>query len=379
MRGPHLTDTLRDSVGTTSNRTAVPARRVTQEDQQSPEPIVRRRPADRADWLHTGGTAAWTHISRLTPNNFRNFASLELELPPSVVVLYGFNAPGKTTLLEAVYLLAIARSFRTENEREVVNLEAARQEQQAVVGGTLNRAGERVAIDVGYQPTSTRGNTAGPARLEGSLNYSVRKQIRVNPIHRTAAELVGTIGAVLFSVDDIELVQGPPARRRRYLDILISQSNPLYLKALQRYRRVVQQRNRLPRLLQEGRAEGAELEFWDSELVQEGTWLTWQRGDAISVLAELCAQHHQDLGSPGQHLSMQHRPSIALGKTEEETRAGFEGTLARLRRRELATGQTPSDRFPHRDDSRDICSPPAGCGPLGPLRETAGPHACPDP
>ena len=65
------------------------------------------------------------YLSLLTLTNFRNLAELELELPPGVVVFFGPNAQGKTTLLEAVYLLALARSFRTENEREVLNCRAA--------------------------------------------------------------------------------------------------------------------------------------------------------------------------------------------------------------------------------------------------------------
>ena len=291
-------------------------------------------------------------LTRLTLTNFRNFRGLDLELPPGVVTLYGGNAQGKTTLLEAVYLLAIARSFRAENERELVNLQAARDGEPASVGGVLERGEERVTVYVGYERVERAGQrggaaSGGPVGRDG-LDYSVRRQIRINRTAKRAADLVGVIGAVLFSAEDIELVQGAPAGRRRYLDILISQSNPLYLKALQRYYRVVKQRNRLLRLLREGRAEARELEFWDEELVREGAWLTGQRDGALKLLAELGAEHHRDLGNPGQEFRLEYRPSVVPGEDAAATEANFRELLAARRGQERATGSTALG--PHRDD-----------------------------
>ena len=290
------------------------------------------------------------HLSRLVLTNFRNFANLDLTIPAGVVVFYGGNAQGKTTLLEAVYLLAIARSFRAENEREVVNFEAAGKGEQALVGGTLEREGERTQVFVGYACSLSRTATPETADSRSQLNYSVRKEIRVNRVRRTAADLVGTVGAALFTAEDIDLVQGPPAGRRRYLDILISQGNPLYLKALQRYQQVVRQRNRLLRLLREGRAEDAELEFWDDRLVKEGAWLSWQRAEALRLLAQLAAEHHGTLSSPGERLDLEHLPSIPLADTAEATESCFREALLARRARELATGNTAVG--PHRDDFR---------------------------
>ena len=289
-------------------------------------------------------------LSRLVLSNFRNFAELDLSLPAGVVVFYGGNAQGKTTLLEAVYLLAIARSFRAENEREVVNFEAASKGEQALVGGSLERDGERTQVFVGYACTPSRSGTPEAVEGRGGLNYSVRKEIRVNRVRRTAADLVGTVGAVLFNAEDIELVQGPPAGRRRYLDILISQGNPLYLKALQRYLQVVRQRNRLLRLLREGRAESSELEFWDERLIKEGAWLSWQRTEAIRLLAKLASQHHETLSSPGEKLAMEHLPSVPTDASAEATETCFREALVSRRARELATGNTAVG--PHRDDFR---------------------------
>ena len=284
------------------------------------------------------------YLSHLYLTNFRNFTDLDLALPPGVVVFFGANAQGKTTLLEAVYLLAIARSYRAENEREVVNFQAAQRGEAALVGGTIEKAAERLSVYVGYQCSPALGRS----RADHGLDYSVRKQIRVSRVRRTAAELVGMVGAVMFSADDLELVQGPPAGRRRYLDILISQANPLYIKGLQRYQRVVQQRNQLLRVLKEGRAEALELEFWNDELVREGAWLTWQRWEAMKALGQLCAGHHQELSNPGEEFELEYRPSVAQSDSLEATEERFRESLAAFRQRELATASTAVG--PHRDD-----------------------------
>ena len=162
----------------------------------------------------------------------------------------------------------------------MISFQAAKAGEQALVDGTVEKEGLRTRVIVGYQPT--------PRLINGnevmSQAYNVRKEIRVNRVKRTAGELIGHVNAVLFSADDIELVQGAPSGRRRFLDILLSQADPQYLKALQRYQKIVQQRNQLLRLLREGHAETDELLFWDEELVRDGTWITRRRYEAMRQL-----------------------------------------------------------------------------------------------
>ena len=282
------------------------------------------------------------YLSRLRLTNFRNLIHLDLGLSPGVTVYYGPNAQGKTTLLEAIYILCIARSFRAENEREVVNFLAAKAGEQALVDGTIEKDGQRLRVIVGYQPTQ-RSNQEG-----NGLAYNVRKEIRVNRLKRTAGELIGQVNAVLFSAADIELVQGPPSGRRRFLDILLSQADPMYLKGLQRYHRVVQQRNQLLRFLREGRAKSDELAFWDDELVREGAWITWRRYEAMRELTPACVRHHQDLSGPEETLEVEYRPSVPLAADVTAVEDNFREALAAASHRERARPVTAVG--PHRDD-----------------------------
>lgn len=295
-----------------------------------------------------GGTERLVYLSHLSLTNFRNLVELELELPAGVVVFFGPNAQGKTSLLEAVYLLAIARSFRAENEREVLNFQAVAEGGQGLVGGTIEQKGERLQIFVGYQCLQPQGEETVPSRSSNHSGPSVRKQIRVSRIRRTAAQLVGMVNAVLFSADDIQLVQGPPSDRRRFLDILMSQADPLYLKGLQRYQKVVQQRNQLLRMLQDGRAEADELVFWDDELVREGAWITSRRREAMQDLAIACAEHHADLAGPEGHFQVAYKPSVPPGDSVETTEDQFRQSLTASFQRDRAIGST--NVGPHRDD-----------------------------
>ena len=290
-------------------------------------------------------------LSRLRLSNFRNLVEVDLEIPTGVSVYFGENAQGKTALVEAVYILAIARSFRAENERELVNFGAAKDGELAVVEGVVEdpeNPSERQRVIVGWRihphpnpPPRGKGNVGGPG-------YRVSKEIRVNRLRRTAGQLVGLVHAVLFSALDIDLVQGPPSARRRFLDILISQADSEYLKSLQRYQQVLRQRNRLLRLRREGRAAADEMEYWDGELVREGSWLTWRRHEIMESLAPAFVCHHQDLSGPGEVADLHYRPSVSLSDGREGMAERYREALQGVAGKEQATAATAVG--PHRDD-----------------------------
>ena len=289
-------------------------------------------------------------LSRLSLTNFRNFPQLELDLPPGLVIIHGGNAQGKTALLEAMYLLAIARSTRADHDIELVNWDAASEGNDAIVSGTIDRLDERLRVHIGYHCVSVTSDTTSrgdrpPVR--------VRREIRVSRVRHTASELVGVVNAVLFTAEDIQLVHGPPSLRRRYLDILLSQVQPVYLRALQRYQRVIQQRNRLLRALQEHRAEEKELAFWDQELVKEGAAIIESRYAAMAALSTLCAEGHRELVDGGEDLRVEYRPNVPVegpGPTSEDVERALASAVATSTRRDLAVGSTSVG--PHRDDFR---------------------------
>jgi DNA replication and repair protein RecF len=273
------------------------------------------------------------YLSHLALTNYRNFNRLELDMPSGLVFVVGANAQGKSNLLEAAYLLALAKSHRTNTERELVSW-SAQPEGDAPVEGTLitgeveQREGRlKVVIALRVLPR------------EGVGGALVHKQIRVNGAVTSAVGLVGRITAVLFTASDIELVLGAPSGRRRFLDILISQVDRGYLRTLQRYQRVLSQRNHLLRMVRDGRGMPDELDFWDVELVKEGSAVVARRREVMEHLAPLAVEAYARL-SGGEDMTVAFQPSAAAEELSD--------ALAGQRREEVKAGMTLVG--PHRDD-----------------------------
>ncbi|HEX9988378.1 MAG TPA: DNA replication/repair protein RecF [Chloroflexia bacterium] len=237
------------------------------------------------------------YCQHLTLDEFRNYRHLSLDLPEGVAVLQGDNASGKTSLLEAVYLLATARSPRTSSDLELINFAAP------------NDLGSPPFARITAQLERTRGPLAleilvvrdeepeGPGGIAGSAQ--ARKRVKVNGVARRALDLVGQVNVVLFTPQDVDLVSGPPTLRRRYMDITISQMDHRYLRLLSHYMKVLAQRNSLLKSLKEqGRAAGSrgvaeEIAYWDDELVTHGAYVVLRRevfATRLSSRAE--ATHH---------------------------------------------------------------------------------------
>lgn len=262
-------------------------------------------------------------------------------------MFYGANAQGKTALLEAAYTLAVGRSFRAERERQVVNLDAARSGQAAYITGTADRDQQKFTVVVGYQPAAASDRPSGD---DGNPTepLTVSKQIRVNRQPSTAAGLLGRVGAVLFVVDDLNLVLGSPSHRRRYLDVLISQSHRPYLDALQRYQAALRNRNSLLRRRRVAPIAAEEMEYWDTQLVQAGTAVVADRATAIDRLGDFAGRHYVELAEPDQSLTMTYRPSVPPQGSTADSEALFRRMLQQNAGRERATAVTAVG--PHRDD-----------------------------
>ena len=200
------------------------------------------------------------HLTHLSLKNFRNYADTELALGPGLTVFRGANAQGKSNLLEAVILLSLTKSTRAEHERDVIRLASLAEVPYTRVSGTAQRhSGEQVEVQVDM------------ALAPGERDATVfQKRIRVDGVPRAAGQAVGAIAAVPFSAEDLGIVTGSPANRRRFLDVLLSQANRDYLRTLQRYQRVITQRNQLLRRIREGLAHPPELDYWGRRAVPNG-------------------------------------------------------------------------------------------------------------
>jgi len=290
------------------------------------------------------------HIEQLSLRDFRNYRHLDIAFPRGLLLFVGGNAQGKSNLLEAIYLLATTRSVRANSEGELVNREASR-EGLAVARllGTAQRRDGSVQVEVAIM-------TRPPSEQPAASRLPASKRLRVNGVVRRASETVGQMAAVLFTTQDIDLVGGAPSLRRRYLDITLSQVDPAYLRALQRYGKIVLQRNALLRRIQEGTAGLDQLSFWDEEMAREGAYITGSRGRALSSLSVLAQEAHRALSGGEEELSLVYQPQlsrawdgerVAAASTDELVAALLQA-LATGRQRDVAAGMSLTG--PHRDD-----------------------------
>ena len=278
------------------------------------------------------------HLTHLALKNFRNYAEAGLTLGPGLTVFRGANAQGKSNLLEAVAMLALTKSTRAEQERDVVRLASLDDTPYTRVSGTAaRRDGQAVEIqiDMALAP-GDRGNLV------------FQKRVRVDGVPKSAGQAVGVVAAVLFSADDLDIVTGSPANRRRYLDVLLSQANRGYLRALQGYQRVMTQRNQLLRRIREGLARVPELDYWDGELCRLGAQVTVWRREAAAALAPLSAEAYRAMAPDDGPFAVVYAPSIDHEGPVEAATAHAASMLAERREREVHMGQSLVG--PHRDD-----------------------------
>jgi DNA replication and repair protein RecF len=242
------------------------------------------------------------YCQHLTLDEFRNYRHLELDLPPGVIVLQGDNASGKTSLLEAVYVLATTRSPRATTDLELINF-AAPNDLGSLPFARITAQVERARGELAVEILVMRDEAVeGPGGLAGSAQ--ARKRIKVNGIARRALDLVGQVNVVLFTPQDVDLVTGPPALRRRYMDVTISQMDHRYVRLLSQYMKVLAQRNSLLKGIREqGRSPNSrdvaeELAYWDEELVKHGSYVILRRDVFATRLSNRAeATHHLLVGT----------------------------------------------------------------------------------
>jgi DNA replication and repair protein RecF len=242
--------------------------------------------------------------------DFRNYRSLAYRPSPTLNILSGRNAQGKTNLLEALAVLLVGRSFRTARLAELPRWGTA----SATVAGEVSR---------------------------GDGARTLRRELRQSEpgVWQTVGEPCEWARVVAFSWQDVEILSGPPAGRRSFLDGFAGRLYASHIAALLRYRRVLARR---VILLQTGQAD--RLAPWDEQLAAMGVELIGRRRAAVAQLQTEISRIYPELSGEGRKVEIRYRGSLPEGIDD----AGFVAALERLRRQELRRRQTLVG--PHRDD-----------------------------
>jgi len=281
-------------------------------------------------------------LAHLTLTDFRNFASLQIEVPPGSTIIVGANAQGKTSLLEAIHYLVSASSAHASHDSQLIRLEA--EPRIARLVAEIERSDRKESIEIRLILESLDN---GHERL--------RKEILINGVSKRAMDLHGRFNAVLFLPRDVQVVEGSPGDRRRELDMTISQADPDYARLLSEYSKVLTQRNALLKRLRERRGNVGELDFWDKRLAELGAEVMLARATALAQLQALAAPIHEELTAGAEALTLHYRPAYEPAGSFDEgawltgsLREGLQAEFERLRPNELRRGMTLTG--PQRDD-----------------------------
>ncbi|MEM7578779.1 MAG: DNA replication/repair protein RecF [Cyanobacteria bacterium P01_A01_bin.80] len=269
-------------------------------------------------------------LKTLSLRHFRNYQEQIVEFTAPKTILVGNNAQGKSNLLEAVELLATLRSHRTSRDKDLVKDEQS----LATVSGSLKRE-------------------FGISELILTLRRNGRRTVNLNHENlRRQMDFLGVLNAVEFSSLDLDLVRGGPENRRRWLDTLLIQLEPVYAHIMSQYQKVLRQRNAFLKSNSENLSEKSvqsQLALWDTQLVITGTRVIRRRERAIQRLAPIAKLWHSNISASTEHLQINYAPNIPLSETRQgEVQQAFLDKIQQRAVAEMHQGTTLVG--PHRDE-----------------------------
>lgn len=252
---------------------------------------------------------------------FRNYLDQEVKFRPGLNVLQGENGQGKTNILEGIYYLLTGKSYRVHREQEL----ACWGQNEFHLYGDFVVYRRKLRLESHYKDK--------------------KKVIKINQVPcKKLSEYIGTINVVFFSPDDLIMVKGGPAERRRFLDLHIAQHHSRHIQLLNAYNKVMQQKNALLKRSQGGIR--SQIELWNEQILRVGSEIIKNRWEFTGLLSQKSKEIYRQISSGKEELSMEYH---SLGKSDlEEALELFpklleEKTPLEIERKMILVG-------PHRDD-----------------------------
>ncbi len=262
-------------------------------------------------------------IKKLQLKNFRNYREEEIVFSDNVNLIYGENAQGKTNIVEALYLCATGKSHRTKNINELV------------------RYGETFFDIVLFFEENQYEQT-----LKIKYEKGKGKQLFINEVKKERmSDLLGVVPSVLFAPESLLSVKGSPGERRRILDIVLCQMKKKYLLDLQKYTRIIKNKNVLLRELQAGGRQQEQLEVWNESLARAGANIICERKIIVESLEKRMNRLLQGISEGKEKISLKYKT------IEEEDQPVYDTLISIIQKntsREIDQGSCLIG--PHRDD-----------------------------
>ena len=262
------------------------------------------------------------HLKNLTLKNYRSYTELELPLDKGISIFIGRNGEGKTNIVESILYLSFLSSHRTSSDQPLVQLGST----AAYIRGLVDNGEREILVE-----------------LEINAEKANRARINQNPV-RSQKELYGILQAVYFSPEDLDLVRGDPAERRRFIDQLLILRSPRMAGVIADYERAVRQRNTLLKT----RSNLSSLESWDQQVASFGGEIITARLTTLNELTPIFSDVYQEI-SPEKRAYITYKSSIENASTlSDENKNLMLEKFKIVRAQEVDRGLTLVG--PHRDD-----------------------------
>lgn len=290
-------------------------------------------------------------LDHLTLKNYRNYATVDTDFSPEINVLIGENAQGKTNLLEAIYVLALARSHRTNSDKDLIRF-----------GSDFARVSGRIS------------RQSGTHQLELVISHQ-GKRARIDRIEQSKlSQYLGHFNVILFAPEDLAIVKGSPAGRRRFIDMEFGQMSSKYLYNLSQYKTFLKQRNAYLKQLKYHQAKNlVYLDVLTDSLAAFGAELITARAELLQTMSGYAAAVQQDItkGREMLRFSYQTQVDAEAQQNSEAAYAALGALFAKQQAREIEQGTSLVG--PHRDDVAFIVNDKnvADFGSQGQQRTTA--------
>lgn len=263
-------------------------------------------------------------IKSLILKNFRNHRDLSIDFKDDFIVFYGPNAVGKTNLMESLYFLSIFKSFRDASvylfSKGTFNSE---------IRAVIEKGGKDNLLEIFLE---NRGKIFANFKLDG-----VRK----------AKKLVQNfVSTVIFEPNDVDLMNRPSEQRRKYLNMVLSQHNPLYMENLYNYKKIISHKNKLLGNIKAGKSSSSELPIWNDQLALFGIEIILERKNYIDYINRSVSEIYASISGFSRPIEAEY---ITIpGENKASVATNFKRELLDYQEKEIASGISLVG--PHRDD-----------------------------
>ena len=256
-------------------------------------------------------------IGEINLINFRNYENKKIKLEENINLFYGENAQGKTNIIESIFLSSIGKSFRTNNDKELIK---------------FNK--DNCIIEIFFNKSDRDGKI--------KIEINNKKNIYLNNIKiKKLSELLGNINVVIFTPDDINILKDGPQKRRKFLDIMISQLRPNYMHILSNYSKTLEQRNNYLRQIKLENKSPEMLEIWDEKLSEYAEKIYLYRKEFIEKIKNKIKNIHNEITENKEEIKIEYL-------SECENKKVFQEKLKERRKLDIIKGFTTKGI--HRDD-----------------------------